>query len=84
MIISAVGVLAWHYQDLRHLGIAGVRSSRIGVAATLAVLDYRKTYSAIYDSEEQKLEAISACHTRAANHVLKALLANGGVFIKLV
>ncbi|KAH9485382.1 ABC1 family protein MCP2-like protein [Psilocybe cubensis] len=36
-----------------------------------------------YKNAEQETEAYSECHTRSAQRVLKALLANGGVFIKM-
>jgi hypothetical protein len=84
VLILGAGVIAWHWKEIKHVSIATVRSSRIGLAATLAVLDYRRTYSRIYASEEERLEALSECHSRAARYTLKALLANGGVFIKLV
>lgn len=35
-------------------------------------------FAKTYDSEEARLEAYSECHTRSAQTVLKALLANGG------
>lgn len=79
-----VGLVVWHWQDLRYGAIAGQRSARIGVVATRSVLDYRSTYGKAYASEEERLDAISKCHTRCATITLHALLANGGVFIKLV
>ena len=35
-------------------------------------------FAKTYDSEETRLQAYSECHTRSAQRVLKALLANGG------
>jgi len=84
VLLVGAGVIFWHWQDLRHLCIASVRSARIGIVAIRAVLDYKGTYSKVYPSEEERLEAISQCHTRAATMTLHALLTNGGVFIKLV
>ncbi|CAG8702745.1 4009_t:CDS:2, partial [Acaulospora colombiana] len=82
LVVGAI-VLVWHWDELRYISIASVRIGRVSIAATKAVLDYKKTYGKEYSSEIEKLEAISACHTRAAGYTLKALLANGGVFIKL-
>ncbi|PPQ63998.1 hypothetical protein CVT24_009427 [Panaeolus cyanescens] len=36
-----------------------------------------------YASQEEECQAFSKCHTRSAHRVLRALLANGGVFIKM-
>lgn len=84
VLLLGTGVILWHFQDIRHLCIASVRSARIGIVAMRAILDYKSTYSKVFPSEEERLEAISQCHTRAATLTLRALLANGGVFIKLV
>lgn len=83
VLLAGIGVIVWHWQDLRHIFIATQRSARIAIVATRAVLDYRNTYGKVYTSEEERLEAISQCHTRCATITLHALLANGGVFIKL-
>jgi aarF domain-containing kinase len=53
------------------------------VAAIQGVVDYKLTFAKSYVSEGQKQEAYSECHTRSAKRVLRALLANGGIFIKL-
>jgi hypothetical protein len=84
VLLVGAGVILWHFQDIRHLCIASIRTARIGIVATRAVLDYKSTYSKAYPSAEERLEAISQCHFRAATLTLHALLANGGVFIKLV
>lgn len=84
VLLVGAGVILWHFQDIRHLCIASIRTARIGIVATRAVLDYKSTYSKVYPSEEERIQAISECHTRAATLTLHALLANGGVFIKLV
>lgn len=49
-------------------------------AAIACALDYKKTLSANYASDEEQKHAQSACHTRSAQRVLRALLANGGEF----
>ncbi|KAJ3575126.1 hypothetical protein NP233_g1307 [Leucocoprinus birnbaumii] len=52
-------------------------------AAILGAVDYKLTFARSYEDEGQYMEAVSLCHTRSAERVLKALLANGGIFIKL-
>ncbi|KAG9316562.1 Rad9-domain-containing protein [Chiua virens] len=52
-------------------------------AAIAGVVDYKYTFALNYPSEEERQTAYSECHTRSAKWVLRALLANGGVFIKL-
>ena len=51
-------------------------------AAILGAIDYKLTFAKSYNSEEEKAEAYSECHTRSARRVLKALLANGGEYRK--
>lgn len=48
------------------------------VAAVSSVVDYKMTMLKGYGNLEEEKEAWSACHTRSARRVLKALLANGG------
>jgi aarF domain-containing kinase len=52
-------------------------------AAVFGAVDYKTTFAKSYESEKARLEAYSKCHKRSAERLLKALLANGGVFIKL-
>ncbi|KAK7057167.1 ABC1-domain-containing protein [Favolaschia claudopus] len=57
-------------------------------SACLGVIDYKTTFSRLEKQkdtvgEDERSRAISECHTRSARRVLKALLANGGIFIKL-
>jgi aarF domain-containing kinase len=47
-------------------------------AAVLGAIDYKKTFARTYESDDERMEAYSQCHTRSAKRVLKALLANGG------
>lgn len=49
----------------------------------MGAIDYKRTFALTYASEQEKSQAYSQCHTRSARRVLQALLANGGVFIKL-
>ena len=50
-------------------------------AAVLGAIDYKVTLGKQYKSEDAHKEALSSCHTRSAERVLKALLANGGAFV---
>jgi aarF domain-containing kinase len=50
-------------------------------AAVLGAIDYKRTFAANYESDKDRLKAYSECHTRSARRVLKALLANGGVYL---
>ncbi|KAH9858602.1 ABC1-domain-containing protein [Lenzites betulinus] len=84
LLVGGTGVVAYHYsQPFRHTVLAVVRCSRVAEAAILGAIDYKVTFAKSYPSEEEKTEAYSECHTRSARRVLKALLANGGIFIKL-
>ncbi len=47
-------------------------------AAILGAIDYKLTFAKTYNSEEERHDAYSECHSRSAKRVLKALLANGG------
>lgn len=49
-------------------------------AAVSSVIDYKMIMLKSYGSSEEEEDAWSACHTRSARRVLKALLANGGQF----
>ncbi|KAI0666582.1 ABC1-domain-containing protein [Trametes maxima] len=84
LVLGGVGALAYNYnQPFRHTVLAVVRCSRVAEAAILGAIDYKLTFAKSYNSEEEKAVAYSECHTRSAQRVLKALLANGGIFIKL-
>ncbi|KAJ7647306.1 ABC1-domain-containing protein [Roridomyces roridus] len=78
-----ISIVYFGYDPLRHSVLAAVRCSRIIVAAGLGVIDYKITFAKKYASDEEHLRAVSDCHRRSAGHVLQALLANGGIFIKL-
>ena len=47
-------------------------------AAVLSAIDYKRTFAKTYTSKDDEKEATSQCHTRSAQRVLRALLANGG------
>ncbi|KAN0111476.1 ABC1 domain containing protein [Russula decolorans] len=81
---AGVGFIAYeNYQPFRHTVLAVVRCSRVATAAVLGAIDYKRTFARTYASEEERFESYSQCHLRSAKRVLRALLANGGVFIKL-
>ncbi|KAJ7045544.1 ABC1 family-domain-containing protein [Mycena alexandri] len=85
-ILLVTSGTAWFaYKPIRHSVLAGLRCYRVVAAAGLGVLDYKTTFLQLSKtaSEDERLRAVSDCHTRSAHRVLKALLANGGIFIKL-
>ncbi|KAF7376170.1 ABC1-domain-containing protein [Mycena sanguinolenta] len=86
-ILLVTSGTAWFaYKPLRHGALATIRCYRIVEAACLATIDYKTTFAQLEKrsaSEDDRLRSISECHTRSAHRVLKALLANGGIFIKL-
>jgi len=47
-------------------------------AAILGVIDYKRTFGREFSTEQEKEVAYSQCHTRSAERLLRALLANGG------
>ncbi|KAI0318269.1 ABC1-domain-containing protein [Amylostereum chailletii] len=85
-LVVVTGV-AWgsyeNFQPFRHTVLATVRCTRVAEAAVAGAIDYKMTFAKTYEKDEDRLKAYSQCHTRSAKRVLKALLANGGVFIKL-
>ncbi|KAF9241541.1 ABC1-domain-containing protein [Melanogaster broomeanus] len=84
LLLGGAGYVAYEkYQPFRHAVLAVVRCSRVAQAAIAGAIDYKRTFAHTYASEEERLAAYSRCHTRSAKRVLKALLENGGVFIKL-
>ncbi|KAF7782568.1 hypothetical protein Agabi119p4_1944 [Agaricus bisporus var. burnettii] len=84
LLVGGTGFIAYHqYQPFRHICLAVLRCSRVAGAAVLGAIDYKLTFARHYSTGSQQAEAVSKCHTRSAERVLKALLANGGIFIKL-
>ncbi|KAJ6625621.1 ABC1-domain-containing protein [Mycena sp. CBHHK59/15] len=83
ILLVTSGTVWFAYKPIRHSVLAGVRCYRVVAAACLGVVQYKSTFAKSYASEEDRLRAVSECHTRSAQYVLKALLANGGIFIKL-
>ncbi|KAJ7924842.1 ABC1 family-domain-containing protein [Mycena leptocephala] len=85
ILLVASGTAWFAYKPIRHSVLAGLRCYRVVEAACLGVIDYKTTFAQLSKnpSEDDRFRAISECHTRSAHRVLKALLANGGIFIKL-
>ncbi|KAF9268892.1 ABC1-domain-containing protein [Marasmius fiardii PR-910] len=84
LVVAGVGVFMYQEsQSFRHASLAVVRCSRVARAAALGIIDYKRSFSASYTSEDDRQLAYSQCHTRSAKRVLRALLANGGIYIKL-
>ncbi|KAI0949682.1 hypothetical protein AcW1_009217 [Taiwanofungus camphoratus] len=84
LVLSGSGYVAYTYNPpFRHIILAVVRCSRVAKAAILGAVDYKITFAKSYDSEDARQDAYSKCHRRSAERVLEALLANGGIFIKL-
>jgi len=84
VVLGGTGVWAYHYhQPTRHVALASMRCARIAKAAILSAIDYKVTFAKTYNDQEEEFDAYSQCHKRSAERVLKELLANGGIFIKL-
>ncbi|KAG2145993.1 ABC1 family-domain-containing protein [Suillus bovinus] len=84
LALTGVGYYAYeNHQPSRHAVLATIRCSRLARAAISGAIDYKRTLADTYTSEEDRLEAVSQCHVRSATKVLNALLANGGIYIKL-
>lgn len=78
--LSGASIIAYdQYQPFRHSIHAIVRCSRVAGAVILGAVDYKRTFAVTYDSEQEKEDAYSQCHSRSAHRVLKSLLANGGM-----
>ncbi|CCM01156.1 uncharacterized protein FIBRA_03204 [Fibroporia radiculosa] len=77
------------YAEAMHKSEDAMSSHRISLglnnrkAAILGAIDYKLTFAKSYESDEALQDAYSQCHERSAERVLRALLANGGIFIKL-
>lgn len=66
MLVPTTGLVAYdNVESVRHTSIAMERSARIGNAAIMSVIDYKRTFAQAYPSKEAEREAISHCHTRS-------------------
>jgi hypothetical protein len=69
--------------ETRHFAQAIVRCSRLLTAVAGDVVEYKRTFSKEYASDEERAEAYSACHKRSAVRLLRALEKLGGIYIKV-
>ncbi|KAG1742820.1 ABC1 family-domain-containing protein [Suillus lakei] len=84
LALTGAGYYAYeNHQPSRHAVLATLRCSQLARAAISGAIDYKRTFARTYASEEDRLDAVSQCHVRSATKVLNALLANGGIYIKL-
>ncbi|KAI0344865.1 ABC1-domain-containing protein [Trametopsis cervina] len=84
LLLTGASYLAYqNHKPFRHATLAVVRCSRIAGAAITSAADYKWTFARTYQRAEESDLATSECHKRSARRVLRALLANGGIFIKL-
>ncbi|KAG2150579.1 ABC1 family-domain-containing protein [Suillus clintonianus] len=84
LALTGAGYYAYeNHQPTRHAVLATLRCSQLAQAAISGAIDYKRTFARTYASEDDRLEAVSQCHVRSATKVLNALLANGGIYIKL-
>ena len=80
-LLSGVGLVSYDPpQQVAHTLHAVRRCSRVAEAVVPSAIDYKRTLWKEYDSETSRQVALSECHTRGANRVLRAMLANGGEF----
>jgi len=80
-LLSGAGLVLYDPpQQVAHTIHAVRRCSRVAEAVVPSAIDYKRTLWKDYDSETSRQIALSECHTRGANRVLKAMLANGGEF----
>ena len=80
-LLSGVGLVSYDPpQQVAHTLHAVRRCSRVAEAVVPSAIDYKRTLWKDYDSEASRQVALSECHTRGANRVLRAMLANGGKF----
>ncbi|KAF9650900.1 ABC1-domain-containing protein [Thelephora ganbajun] len=83
-LLSGIGLVSYDPpQQVAHTLHAVQRCSRVAEAVVPSAIDYKRTLSKDYDSETSRQAALSECHTRSAKRVLRAMLTNGGVYIKM-
>lgn len=83
-VIGGGGVVLYSTSDTaKHLILTARRVGIVASATTKCVILYRKVIQGEYESKEQRLAAFSKTHKKAAEITLKALEANGGIYIKL-
>ncbi|KAF9792945.1 ABC1-domain-containing protein [Thelephora terrestris] len=83
-LLSGLGLVSYDPpQQVAHTLHAVRRCSRVAEAVVPSAIDYKRTLLQDYDSETLRQGAMSECHTRSAKRVLRAMLANGGIYIKM-
>ncbi|KAI8637866.1 ABC1 family-domain-containing protein [Parasitella parasitica] len=75
----------WYESDsqARHVTLAVRRISTATKIGVSVAIDYKRTQSTKYSSEEEQLLAKSDCHKRCAERVLAGLQKLGGIYVKL-
>lgn len=83
-LLSGIGLVSYDPpQQVAHTLHAVRRCSRVAEAVVPSAIDYKRTLSKDYDSETSRQAGLSECHTRSAKRILRAMLANGGIYIKM-
>jgi aarF domain-containing kinase len=84
LTLGVGGTIMYNTNDqFRHVMNALDRCRLAGVAGTMVALDYQKTLTKQYNTEQEYDEAKKKCHLRCANRVLDAIQRLGGVYVKL-
>lgn len=84
LTLGVGGTIMYNTNDqFRHVMNALDRCRLAGVAGTMVALDYQKTLTKQYSSEQEYDEAKRKCHLRCAHRVLDAIQRLGGVYVKL-
>ncbi|KAF1800698.1 ABC1 family-domain-containing protein [Mucor lusitanicus] len=83
--LLCAGGFTWYESDsqARHVTLAVKRMSVATKVGISVAIDYKKTQSRKYSSEEEQLNAKSECHQRCAERVLAGLQKLGGIYVKL-
>lgn len=71
------------HDTTRHFVITGERVGVVVIATMRCFRLYLKTLGKEYSTPQERLQALSKTHLKAAKITLKALEANGGIYIKL-
>ncbi|OAL36927.1 hypothetical protein AYO20_03696 [Fonsecaea nubica] len=69
--------------DIKHGWLAAERTGRVVTTLAACINDYRVTLNEQHDDPEEHTRSLKACHKRCADRTLKAMEANGSIFIKL-
>jgi aarF domain-containing kinase len=83
--LLCAGGFTWYESDsqAQHVTLAVKRMSTATKVGISVAIDYKKTQSKKYSSEEEQLNAKSDCHKRCAERVLAGLQKLGGIYVKL-